>query len=77
MQHIGATYRSCPLPDDFDHGSGPAFRPQDTDLIDAFRTEFRKMKQNGEWREIVKSFGFTTLPIGQDITAEQACSRAT
>ena len=65
-----------PLPDDFAHGSGPAFRPTDTDLIDAFRIEYRKMKASGESREIVKSFGFTVMGDDEDLTAEQACERA-
>jgi len=64
-----------PLPDDFVHGSGPAFRPGDTDLIEAFQTEFRKMKKSGEAQQIIKSFGFTVQGDGEDLTAEQACQR--
>ncbi len=64
------------LPDDFAHGSGPAFRPTDTDLIEAFKTEFRKMKQSGEAKQIIQSFGFSVMAEDQDLTAEQACAQS-
>lgn len=65
-----------PLPDDFAHGSGPAFRPTDTDLIEAFKIEFRKMKKSGEAQDIIRSFGFTVMNDDDDLTAEQACERS-
>jgi polar amino acid transport system substrate-binding protein len=68
---------SYPLPDDPPHGSGPAFRPSDTDLYDAYQRELRAMKRSGEFAKLSDRFGFN-IPNGMlNETAQQACASAT
>ncbi|EID55412.1 ectoine/hydroxyectoine ABC transporter substrate-binding protein EhuB [Saccharomonospora xinjiangensis] len=54
---------------------GFVFRKGDTDLVNAFNEELRKLHENGQWLEIVRPFGFTedNLPPA-DVTTEQLCS---
>lgn len=64
-----------PLSDDPPKGSGPAFRPQDTDLHEAFQKELRAMKASGELDKMAAEFGFAPPPesLG-DATAEAVCA---
>ncbi len=62
-----------PMPDDPLHPSGGAFRPGDTDLIEAFKVEYRKLKASGEAEKVVKGFGFDVFSGHLEMTAEQAC----
>ncbi|WKX70485.1 ectoine/hydroxyectoine ABC transporter substrate-binding protein EhuB [Streptomyces sp. XD-27] len=56
-----------------DIGAGAfAFRPEDTNLRDAFNGELRKMKKSGELLRIVRPFGFTENEM-TDLTAEELC----
>lgn len=65
-----------PIPDGDKRGSAPAFRPVDTDLIDAFQAELRKLKKSGEVEKIVREAGFDVQPGDLDITNEQACAES-
>jgi polar amino acid transport system substrate-binding protein len=64
-----------PLSDDPPKGSGPAFRPQDSDLRDAFQKELRAMRASGELDKMAAEFGFEPPPpsVG-DATAESVCA---
>jgi len=64
-----------PLSDDPPKGSGPAFRPQDTELHAAFQKELRAMKASGELDKIAAEFGFAPPPASLgDTTAESICA---
>lgn len=64
-----------PLSDDPPKGSGPAFRPQDSDLRDAFQKELRAMKASGELDKLAAEFGFAPPPPSlADATAESVCA---
>jgi polar amino acid transport system substrate-binding protein len=64
-----------PLSDDPPTGSGPAFRPQDTDLHDAFQKELRAMRASGELDKMAAEFGFAPPPdFLADATAESVCA---
>jgi polar amino acid transport system substrate-binding protein len=66
-----------PVADGPANGSGCAFRPDDTDLYDAYQRELRAMKASGEYQQIMKQFGFDPPPPEQlNMTAEQACQVA-
>lgn len=53
------------------------FRNGETEFVKAFNTELRKLKESGEWLEIVKPFGFTREhQPGPDITTEKLCAPA-
>jgi polar amino acid transport system substrate-binding protein len=68
---------SEPLTDILIAGSGPAFRPADTDLYSAFQVEMRKMRQSGEIAALNEQFGFTYMREKYDaMTAERACEIA-
>ncbi|MFC8421454.1 ectoine/hydroxyectoine ABC transporter substrate-binding protein EhuB [Streptomyces sp. NPDC057236] len=53
-------------------GGGFAFRPNETDLRDAFNTELRKLKDSGELLRILRPFGFTEDEM-TDMTAKELC----
>jgi polar amino acid transport system substrate-binding protein len=64
-----------PLSDDPPKGSGPAFRPQDTELYEAFQKELRSMKASGELDQLAAKFGFAPPPASlADATAESVCA---
>jgi polar amino acid transport system substrate-binding protein len=66
-----------PVADGPANGSGCAFRPDDTDLYDAYQRELRAMKASGEYQQILKQFAFDPpLPEQLNMTAEQACQLA-
>ncbi|MGI9000178.1 MAG: ectoine/hydroxyectoine ABC transporter substrate-binding protein EhuB [Pseudonocardia sp.] len=51
------------------------FRPEDTDILEAFNTELTGMQQSGEWLQIAGPFGFTAENIpGPEVTTESLCS---
>lgn len=52
---------------------GFAFRPDDTNLRDAFNVELHKMKKSGELLRIMRPFGFTKEEM-TDLTAEELCT---
>lgn len=51
---------------------GFAFRPDDTNLRDAFNEELHKMKKSGEILRVMKKFDFTKTEM-TDLTAEELC----
>jgi polar amino acid transport system substrate-binding protein len=56
-------------------GCGAAvFRKGDTDLVDAFNAELKKLKESGELTELIEPFGFgaETLPP-DDVTTASLC----
>ena len=56
-------------------GCGAAvFRKDDTDLVEAFNAELKKLKDSGELTELIEPFGFgaETLPP-DDVTTESLC----
>ncbi|MFE1139936.1 ectoine/hydroxyectoine ABC transporter substrate-binding protein EhuB [Streptomyces rochei] len=53
-------------------GGGFAFRPDETNLRDAFNVELRKLKKSGELLRILKPFGFTENEM-TDLTAKELC----
>jgi len=57
-------------------GAAPGFRFEDTDLYEAFQTEYRKMKKSGEAEKIITGFGFDILPGWAELTGEKACTLA-
>ena len=65
-----------PIPDDVLHGASGAVRPGDTDLLEAFQAEYRKMKKSGEAKTIVNKFGWDFPDFQVDLTAVQACSES-
>ncbi len=57
-------------------GCGAAvFRKDDTDLVEAFNAELKKLKESGELTELIEPFGFgpETLPP-EDVTTESLCA---
>lgn len=57
-------------------GCGAAvFRKEDTDLVDAFNKELKKLKDSGELTKLIEPFGFgkETLPP-DDVTTESLCA---
>lgn len=68
--HVG------PFSDDLIVPLSGAFRSRDTDILQAFQTEFRKMKASGEWEKIVTTFGFDVLPGTKEMTPDKACLKA-
>lgn len=65
-----------PMPDDWINAASAAFRPGDTDLIEAFQAEYRKMKKSGEAEKIITSFGFDVREGYMELTADQACKES-
>jgi ABC-type amino acid transport substrate-binding protein len=63
-----------PVEDAPSNGSGCAFRKEDIDFYGAYQKELRAMKVSGEFRAILRRYGFDTSPENESITAEQACS---
>ncbi|NEC36577.1 ectoine/hydroxyectoine ABC transporter substrate-binding protein EhuB [Streptomyces rubrogriseus] len=53
-------------------GGGFAFRPDETNLRDAFNVELQKLKKSGELLRILKPFGFTQNEM-TDLTAKELC----
>ncbi|GGQ02280.1 ectoine/hydroxyectoine ABC transporter substrate-binding protein EhuB [Streptomyces mutabilis] len=53
-------------------GGGFAFRPNETNLRDAFNVELQKLKKSGELLRILKPFGFTENEM-TDLTAKELC----
>jgi polar amino acid transport system substrate-binding protein len=70
---VGISY---PIADHPAQGSGPVFRPADTDLYDAFRRELRALKASKEFVSMSQEFGFDTPPELINGTAEQFCAEA-
>jgi polar amino acid transport system substrate-binding protein len=57
-------------------GAGAAvFRKSDSDLVEAFNKELKKLKESGELTKLVEPFGFgpETLPP-DDVTTEKLCA---
>ncbi|MGW2296173.1 ectoine/hydroxyectoine ABC transporter substrate-binding protein EhuB [Streptomyces violaceorubidus] len=69
-----ATEAFAPLVDGRPHvdGGGFAFRPDETNLRDAFNVELHKLKKSGELLRILKPFGFTRNEM-TDLTAKELC----
>ncbi len=66
-----------PMTDIKPAGSGPAFRPSDKELFDAFQKEVLAMKRSGEIAKLNEQFGFSyTRDEYDSVTMEQACQRA-
>jgi len=63
-----------PVEDDPPRGSACAFRPQDTDLYDAYVKEMRKMRASGELTAILTSFGYDTSMEQLSTSVEQLCA---
>ena len=63
-----------PVEDDPPRGSACAFRPQDTDLYDAYVKEMRKMRTSGELIAILSSFGYETTIEQLSTPVDQLCS---
>ncbi|MFH8440864.1 ectoine/hydroxyectoine ABC transporter substrate-binding protein EhuB [Streptomyces sp. NPDC018026] len=53
-------------------GGAFAFRPDETNLRDAFNVELQKLKKSGELLRILKPFGFTEEEM-TDLTAKELC----
>ncbi|MFC9466570.1 ectoine/hydroxyectoine ABC transporter substrate-binding protein EhuB [Streptomyces coelicoflavus] len=69
-----ATEAFAPVIDGKPHvdGGGFAFRPDETNLRDAFNVELQKLKKSGELLRILKPFGFTQNEM-TDLTAKELC----
>ncbi|MBQ0886175.1 ectoine/hydroxyectoine ABC transporter substrate-binding protein EhuB [Streptomyces sp. RM72] len=69
-----ATEPFAPLVDGKPHvdGGAFAFRPDETNLRDAFNVELQKLKKSGELLRILKPFGFTEEEM-TDLTAKELC----
>ncbi|MEV8125215.1 ectoine/hydroxyectoine ABC transporter substrate-binding protein EhuB [Streptomyces sp. NPDC085944] len=69
-----ATEPFSPIIDGKPHvdGGGFAFRPDETNLRDAFNVELQKLKKSGELLRILKPFGFTQNEM-TDLTAKELC----
>jgi polar amino acid transport system substrate-binding protein len=68
---------SLPMSDIKSAGSGPAFRPNDMDLFEAFEKEVKAMKQSGEVARINEQFGFQYIREMYDpVTMKEACAVA-
>ncbi len=63
-----------PVEDDPPRGSACAFRPQDTDLYNAYVGEMRKMRASGELTAILTSFGYDTTMEQLSVSVEQLCA---
>lgn len=50
-----------------------AFRPEDTDFVEAYNQELERLKASGELLEILQRFGFTEAELPGDVTAGQLC----
>jgi len=66
-----------PLPDDLPHGSSGAFRPGDTEFHAAYQAELKKMKQSGEFLKLSQQHGFEVPAGSLNMTADEACAKAT
>ncbi|MGV9796847.1 ectoine/hydroxyectoine ABC transporter substrate-binding protein EhuB [Mycobacterium sp. NPDC003449] len=56
---------------------GFVFRKGDTDLVEQFNTELKKLQDNGTWLDIVTPFGFTAdNEVPDDVTTEKLCEAA-
>jgi polar amino acid transport system substrate-binding protein len=65
---------SQPMTDVKPAGSGPAFRSDDLDLIDAFERELKAMKVSGEIARVNEQFGFRySRSLYDDISMKEAC----
>lgn len=50
------------------------FRKEDTEFVDAFNAELKKVKDSGEWLKIVEPFGFTEANVPTpDLKTEELC----
>ncbi len=69
-----ATEAFQPIVDGEPHtdGGGFAFRPNETNLRDAFNAELHELKKSGELLRILKPFGFTEDEM-TDLTAKELC----
>ena len=68
---------SEPMADLQPSGCGPAFRPTDRDLFDAFQKEVLAMKKSGEVAKLSEQFGFLYLRDEYDnLTMMEACQEA-
>lgn len=68
---------SKPVADLLPAGSGPAFRPTDTELYDAFHKEVMAMKASGEIAKLNEQFGFIYDRAQYDkVTMTEACQVA-
>jgi polar amino acid transport system substrate-binding protein len=69
-----ATEPFAPIVDGKPHvdGGAFAFRPDETNLRDAFNVELQKLKKSGELLRILKPFGFTEEEM-TDLTAKELC----
>ncbi len=63
-----------PVADDPPHGSGCAFRLQDTDLYEAYVREQRVMRESGELIAILKQFDFDSTPDMLATSIEKLCA---
>lgn len=55
---------------------GFTFPKGETEFVRVFNTELKKMKDSGEWLEIVKPFGFTERHLPpKDLTTERLCEK--
>ena len=53
---------------------GFVFRKDDTDLVDAFNKELKKLQDSGEWLKITEPFGFAkSNEVPDDVTTEKLC----
>ncbi|MBJ6362328.1 ectoine/hydroxyectoine ABC transporter substrate-binding protein EhuB [Paenibacillus sp. GCM10012307] len=50
-----------------------AFRPADTQFVEAFNAELEKLKESGELLAILEKFGFTDAELPGDMTAAELC----
>lgn len=48
-----------------------AFRNEDTDFVEAFNNELKKLQDSGELLEIIQEFGFTEEELPGDVTLEE------
>jgi polar amino acid transport system substrate-binding protein len=71
------TYQHLDYPPDGPFIAGAlAFRKTDKTMYDAFESEFRKMKDSGEFDQISAQFQFPPLPADKkDLTADQVCAK--
>jgi polar amino acid transport system substrate-binding protein len=53
---------------------GFAFRPEDTNLRDAFNVQLHTMQKTGELLRIVRPFGFTQAQMADGLTAKELCA---
>ena len=72
QRHLDVATAS-PVLDTPSHGSGCAFRKEDTDLYDAYQKELRAMKASGEFAAILRKYDFDPTDA-MKMTAAQACA---